>query len=242
MFRFALRRRWIAGLVVLLIGGALYAEHQYGTADIYVQNSDGAGMHLRIPNRYNESANGTVVHFLALRIPYPELVLLTKGSGRQDISRPTAETLDHILFELRISASVPIEGLFSKTLQSASFFESGPQIGLDTYRVYDRGSTTDYQEYLVSQAQPEGQGRTTMNCGAYVGGRLNKYLWDFCYAYVQYTDSFYVIYHLPRRALDDWRSIEANVLAYLRSVTVDCFQSDPSSHDISQMRFQACSD
>lgn len=236
-------RRWIVGLVVVLIGGgALYAEHRYGIADIYVQDFVGAGIHLRIPHRYDISANGTVVHFLALKIPYPELVLRNKDSGLQDASQPAAEPLDHIFIELRISASTRIEDVFAKKLQGVSPFESQLQIGLDTYRVYNKGSTTDYQEYMVSQARPEGQGRTTMNCGAYVGGRLNKYLWDFCYAYVQYTDRLYVIYHLPRRALDDWRSIEADVLAYLRSVTVDCFESDPSSHEISRMRFQACSD
>ena len=173
----------------------LYGAYRYGDEDIYLQDTDGAGTHLRIPHRYKDSSNGgrgSVLHFLALRIPYPELGSLTKDASGQGSSAIKPEELDHIVIELRIRGSQPMENIFSEALQSTNLAERQATTGLDVYRVYQKSSTTEYKEYLVSRVQdrPKGQSRTIMNCGAYVGAPLNKLLWDFCYANVQYTDRF----------------------------------------------------
>ena len=241
------RRRWLLGTLLLsaiLTGGALYATYMYGEEDLYLQNTSGAGIHLKAPYRYRELSDyrrGSVRHFLALTIPFSELELLTRTSGDLDPPAPkVADTNFKVTIQLRISGSRPMESYFSDALQQSNLAEDLEDGDFDVYRhVYG----TVITEYRVPKAQERsaGRSRTILKCDSYTDASHTRLLWPYCYANVQYTDRFYVVYDIPLSALAEWRSIEADVLAFVRARTIDCFDSNPASHDVTEMTFYPCS-
>lgn len=242
------KTRWLLAALAfsaISIGAALYAIYEHGEEDLYLQSVRGAGVHLKVPYRYRELSahrQGSVLHFLALTVPYPELAQSAKAPTNSDSRELKLEEMDfNLTIELRIRGAKPMESLFSEVLQSANLVEGLGDDDFDVYRhVYEAMAT----EYRVPKAQEKGAGqsRTILKCGPYADASRTRLLWSYCYANVQYSDRFYVIYHIPIFALTEWRSIEENVLAFIRAHTVDCFDSNPASHDIAEMTFYPCND
>jgi hypothetical protein len=242
------KTRWLLAALAfsaISIGAALYAVYEHGEEDLYLQSVNGAGIHLKVPYRFRELSahrQGSVLHFLAMTVPYSELVQLAKAPSNANPGGLKVEEMDfNLTIELRITGSRRMEALFADVLQRANLVE-GP--GDDDFDVYRHTYGTMATEYRVPRAQDKsaGQSRTILKCGPYADASRTRLLWPYCYANVQYSDRFYVIYHIPIFALTEWRSIEENVLAFIRAHTVDCFDSNPANHNIAEMTFYPCND
>lgn len=242
------KTRWLLAALAFFaisIGAALHAVYEHGEENLYLQSVSGAGIHLKVPYRFRELSalrQDSVLHFLPMTVPYPELVQLAKAPSKANPAGRKVEEMDfNVTIELRITGSRRMESLFADVLQTANLVEG---LGDDNFDVYRHTYRTMATEYRVPRTQDKsaGQSRTIMKCGPYADAARTRLLWQYCYANVQYSDRFYVIYHIPMFAITEWRSIEENVLAFIRAHTVDCFDSNPDNHKIAEMTFYPCSD
>jgi hypothetical protein len=72
---------------------------------------------------------------------------------------------------------------------------------------------------------------TFVDCGPYLDAALTTPIKEFCSAYVQHSDPTYIVYDIPRRALDQWHDMEERVLKLTNGFVAGCFEDPPLAPD-----------
>lgn len=116
-----------------------------------------------------------------------------------------------------------------------------PEAGKPGFLVYRFRWAGKINEYLVPIDRAGAEARPTfVDCGPYLDDDLAKPVNGICSAYVQHSDRTYIVYSIPRRALDQWHDMEEKVLTLTNSFVVSCFEGSPLVPDEEPENTHSC--
>jgi hypothetical protein len=223
------RERLVAAAVSFAaLASVFLAVDARGDTDFYLLNLGGEGTHLRVPEQNidflpTNARQNRIGNYAGLKIPSPHALRDADGN---------------IGITLRDKSQLR-DKKFSKALVHGNLVGDSLD-GL--FEVYRGEVGTTVHEFLLPKGQETigGKSRTIFDCGPYTDTARTRLLWPSCAAFVSDNDRFDVLYHVPRGNLRNWHSIEAEVLAFIRTLIVDCFDAEFPAPDTASMRFHDC--
>lgn len=252
---FASGRR--AFLVCLMAGLAVlwltidYDRLRHGASSmkrvsLFLQNLGGAVTNFAIPLAYlpalEDRRGGNSGGLIIVRATYPEMSPVDRrGDGsasaelREISTRPLQFDPD---IWIRSGRSDSVRAIFASAVNQDSLVPSAGVAGFFVYRFMQGGKIN---EYLVPIDRAGADARATfVDCGPHLDADLVKPIKGICSAYVQQSDRTYIVYNIPRRALDQWQDVEERVLELTNSFVVSCFEGTQLAPDDEPENTHSC--
>jgi hypothetical protein len=224
----------LAGLAALCLsidyGRLIHGSSSMGPVSLSLQNSGGAGVEFAIPRAYlpasQDHRGGNSGGLIVVRATYPEMSPVDRRRD-QDASAELREiSIRPLQFDpdiwIRSGRSDTVRAIFASNANQASLVSGNGRPGFLVYRFEWAGKIN---EYLLPVDRAGADARATfVDCGPYLDAALATPIKGICSAYVQHRDRTYLVYDIPRRALDQWHDVEERVLKLTNSFVAGCFE------------------
>jgi hypothetical protein len=246
-----------AFLVCLLAGLAVswlsvdYSRLRHGSSSmkpvsLLLQHPNGAGINFAIPLAYlpasEDRRGGDSGGLIIVRATYPEMSPIDR---RRD-GYASTELREISIRPLQFDPEIWIRSSESDSVRAILAGNAGqdsmaPEAGMPGFLVYRFKWAGKINEYLVPTDRAGAEAHATfVDCGPYLDADLARPINGICSAYVQHSDRTFIVYSIPRRALDQWQDMEEKVLTLTNSFVVSCFEGSPLEPDEQPQNTHSC--
>lgn len=204
---------------------------------LFMQNSGGAGTKFAIPPAYlpalEDRGGGNSGGLIVVRATYPELSPIDR---RRD-GYASAELREISIRPLQFDSDISIRSGGPDSVRAILASDANqdslvPEAGKPGFLVYRFKWAGKINEYLLPVDRAGADARAAfVDCGPYLDADPTKPVNGICSAYVQHSDRTYIVYSIPRRALDQWHDMEEKVLRLINSFVVSCFEGSQLAPD-----------
>lgn len=224
----------LVGLAVLWLSidydRLIHGSSSMERVSLFLQDSGGAGINFAIPRAYlpasEDRHGGNSGGLIVVRATYPEMSPVDRRKDGYASAELREISIRPLQFDpdiwIRSGRSDSVRKIFARNANQDSLV---PDAGMPGFLVYRFKWAGNINEYLMPIDRVGADARATfVDCGPYLDAALTKPIKGICSAYVQQSDRTYLVYGIPRRALDQWQDMEVRVLKLTNSFVVSCFE------------------